>query len=213
MERAVDLVVELILTRAHDKRAHVVGLSEGAQVVVALLSRHPEIVDHAMISSAILRPLPGSNLYTSGLIKLMYRWFMKPLKNNDWWIRLNMHYSAGITDEYYQEFKRSFQSTTEDGLTNMMLANLSFRLPPGLEQVKNPVLVATGSKEYSQMKESARDLLKVLPNAKGISVDLGSKATLAQEHNWALSAPDLFSQTVAAFIEDRELPSELKEFV
>ena len=41
------------------KRAHVVGLSEGAQVVVALLSRHPEVVDQRMISSAILRPLPG----------------------------------------------------------------------------------------------------------------------------------------------------------
>ena len=63
------------------------------------------------------------------------------------------------------------------------------------------------------MKESARDLLKVLPNAKGITVDLGSKATLAQEHNWALTAPELFTQTIAAFIEDRELPAGLKEFV
>lgn len=213
MERAVDMVAELILTHAHDKRAHVVGLSEGAQVVVALLSRHPDVVDHAMISSAILRPLPGSSMYTAGLIKLMHRWFIEPLKNNDWWIRLNMHYSAGITDEYFDEFKRSFQTTTENGFTNMLLANLHFRLPNGLEHVKGPVLVVTGSKEYQQMKESARDLLKVLPNAKGISVDLGSKANLAQEHNWALSAPDLFSQTVAAFIEDRELPSELKEFV
>jgi pimeloyl-ACP methyl ester carboxylesterase len=166
-----------------------------------------------MISSAILRPLPGSSMYTTGLIKMMYRWFMEPLKNNDWWIRLNMHYSAGITDEYFDEFKRSFQSTTEAGLTNMMLANLRFRLPPGLEQVKNPVLVVTGSKEYSQMKESARDLLKVLPNSRGITIDLGSKSTLAQEHNWALSAPELFTQTLAAFIENRELPSGLKEFV
>ena len=179
--------------------------------MVALLSRHPEMVDHAMISSAILRPLPGSSMYTPGLIKLMHRWFMEPLKNNDWWIRLNMHYAAGIPDEFYEEFKRSFQSTTEDGLTNMMLANLRFRLPPGLEKVKSPVLVVTGSKEYKQMKESARDLLKVLPNARGVAVDLGNKATLAQEHNWALSAPELFTQTIAAFIEDRELPSELKE--
>jgi pimeloyl-ACP methyl ester carboxylesterase len=213
MERAVDLVAELILTQAHGKRAHVVGLSEGAQVVVALLSRHPDVVDHAMISSAILRPLPGSSMYTAGLIKLMHRWFMEPLKNNDWWIRLNMHYAAGIPEEFYKEFKRSFQSTTEDGLTNMMLANLRFRLPPGLEQVKTPVLVVTGSKEYSQMKESARDLLKVLPNSRGITIDLGSKSTLAQEHNWALSASELFTQTLAAFIENRELPSGLKEFV
>ncbi len=213
IDRAVDLVAELILTQALGKRAHVVGLSEGAQVVVALLSRHPEVIDRAVISSAILRPLPGSSMYTAGLIKLMHRWFMEPLKNNDWWIRLNMHYAAGIPDENFDEFKRSFQSTTEDGFTNMMLSNLRFRLPPGLEQVKNPVLVVTGSKEYRQMKDSARDLLKVLPNAKGISVDLGGNSSLAQEHNWALTAPELFTQTIAAFIEGRELPAGLKEFV
>ena len=113
----------------------------------------------------------------------------------------------------YEDFKRSFQSTTEDGFTNMMLANLRFRLPPGLEKLQNPVLVVTGSKEYKQMKESARDLLSVLPHAHGVVVDLGSKATLAQEHNWALTAPGLFSKTIAAFIEDKPLPSELKEFV
>jgi hypothetical protein len=73
--------------------------------------------------------------------------------------------------------------------------------------------VVTGSKEYSQMKESARDLLKVLPNAKGILVDLGGNSSLAQEHNWALTAPELFTQTIAAFIEGRELPSGLKEFI
>lgn len=213
MERAVDLVAELILAETPGKRAHVVGLSEGAQVIVSMLSRHPEVVDHAMISSAILRPLPGSSMYTSGLIKLMHRWFMEPLKNNDWWIRLNMHYAAGIPDEFYEEFKCSFQSTTVDGLTNMMLANLRFRLPTGLEKVKSTILVVTGSKEYKQMKDSARDLLKVLPNARGVSVNLGSNSTLAQEHNWALTAPDLFTQTITAFIEDRELPAGLKNFI
>jgi len=213
MELAADLVAELISYHVSEKKAHIVGLSEGAQVAVALLSRHPEVVDHAVISSAILHPLPGMQFYTPGLIRGSHRWFVEPLKNNNWWIKLNMQYAAGIPDNYFDEFKRSFQSTTEDGFTHMMLANLHFRLPSGLRNFHNPVLVVIGSKEYKQMKESARDLLSVLPHAHGVIVNLGRKATLAQEHNWALTAPELFSKTIAAFIEDKQLPVELIEFI
>jgi pimeloyl-ACP methyl ester carboxylesterase len=213
MEKAADLVAEFISNQAHERKAHIVGLSEGAQVAVSMLSSHPEVIDRAVISSAILHPLPGMQFYTPGLIRASHRWFVEPFKNNNWWIKLNMQYAAGIPDEYFDDFIRSFQSTTEDGFTNMMLANLHFRLPARLEQFQNPVLVVTGSKEYKQMKKSARDLLSVLPNAHGVVVDLGSKATLGQEHNWALTAPELFSKTIAAFIEGKQLPSELKEFV
>jgi pimeloyl-ACP methyl ester carboxylesterase len=213
MEKAADLVAELIGNQAYGRKAHIVGLSEGAQVAVAMLSRHPEVIDRAVISSAILHPLPGMQFYTPGLIRASHHWFVEPFKNNNWWIKLNMQYAAGIPDDYFDDFKRSFQSTTEDGFTNMMLANLHFRLPSGLEPFQNPVLVVTGRKEYKQMKESARDLLSVLPNAHGVVVDLGSKATLAQEHNWALTAPELFSTAISAFIEDKPLPTELKEFV
>ena len=212
MEKASDLVAELITNLANDKKAHIVGLSEGAQVAVALLSRNPDVVDRAVISSAILHPLPGMLFYTPGLIRASHRWFVEPLKNNNWWIKLNMKYAAGIPDVYFDDFKHSFQSTTENGFTHMMLANLHFRLPSGLENFQNPVLVVTGSKEYQQMKESARDLIQVLPHSHGVVVDLGNKATLAQEHNWALTAPKLFSKTIAAFIEDKQLPVELIEF-
>src|SRR5512134_3301056 len=40
---------ELIRTRAHGGKAHVVGLSEGAQITLALLAIHPELIDHAIL--------------------------------------------------------------------------------------------------------------------------------------------------------------------
>ncbi len=46
---AADLVAELIATRAPTGRAHVVGLSYGASVVLALLARHPERIDRAIV--------------------------------------------------------------------------------------------------------------------------------------------------------------------
>ena len=91
-ERAADLVAELIRTHARDGKAHVVGLSEGAQVTVALLARQSRIIDHAVVSSANMRPMMGSSLYTRGLLAASHRWFIEPFKNNDWWIHLNMKY-------------------------------------------------------------------------------------------------------------------------
>ncbi len=208
-ERAADLVANLIATESPEGKAHVVGLSEGAQVTVALLSRNPQVIDHAVVSSAILRPLPGNRLYTRGLIAATHRWFIEPFKKNDWWIRLNMKYSAGIPEPYYEDFKRSFAASTVSSTVNMLYGGMHFRMPAGLDKANVPVLVVVGSKEYKEMKQSARDLLGRLPNARGAMVSLGPKATLAMEHNWAMTAPALFTATIKAWIEDRPLPDEI----
>ena len=202
---AADRIAAFIRSQAHGGKAHVVGLSEGAQVTVELLSRAPELVDHAMVSSAMLRPMWVLKVYTPALVAWSYRWFVTPFKNNDWWIRLNMH-SNGISDDYYADFKHNFQTMTEGSLVNLMLAGFNYRLPAGLEKVHLPVLVVVGNKEYKAMQQSGRDLLAALPNARGVTVALGPRASLAQEHSWAMTAPDLFTETLKAWIEDRPLP-------
>jgi pimeloyl-ACP methyl ester carboxylesterase len=207
---AVDCVADLIRSRAHGGKAHVVGLSEGAQVAVAMLARSPELIDHAVVSSAILRPLPGVWMYSRGVFTWSYRWFMAPLRNCDWWIRLNMRYSAGIGDEYFPEFKRSFQDLSEGGFVNLMYEAMHFSQPQGLEKANLPVLVAAGEHEYPQMKDSAHELLAVLPNARGVWITAGQPSTLASEHNWALTDPALFAAAVRAWIEDKELPGGLR---
>jgi len=208
-ESAATAVADLIRTRAHGGKAHVVGLSEGAQVAVALLAAAPEVVDHAVVSSAILRPMPGNSLYTRQVMALAYRWFIAPLKNNDAWIRLNMKYSAGLPDEYFPDFKRSFQEATEAGTADMLSGAMTYRQPAGLERADVPVLVAVGRHEYAQMKQSGRDLLAALPRARGVIVSLGKGSSLRSEHNWALTAPDLFNAAVRAWIEDGPLPAAL----
>jgi pimeloyl-ACP methyl ester carboxylesterase len=204
------LIAGLIREQVRGERAHVVGLSEGAQVVVALMSKNPELVDHAVISSALLRPLPGMGWFSSpAMIRMLYRWSVEPFKNSDWWIRLNMKYAAGVPEKYYSQFKEDFQNNSEAAFTHLMLENQSFRLPPGLERATAPTLVVVGAKEYSAMRQSAHDLGAALPNAIGYTLSLGEKASLQQEHNWALHAPDLFAETTRAWIEGKALPPEL----
>lgn len=210
MALAAEKTAELIRTRAHGGKATVVGLSEGAQVTVQLLASTPELVEKAIVSSALLLPIPGYGwLNTPGMLAWAYRMSVPPFRNSDWWIRINMKYSAGIPEQFFTPFKKEFQQMTERGFVNLMLANQRFRLPQGLEQAIAPTLVIAGSKEYAVMKESARRLGAALPNANVMQINLGKNGSIAKEHNWAMTAPDLFAQTVRAWIEGTPLPEEL----
>ncbi|MGZ9165809.1 MAG: alpha/beta fold hydrolase [Anaerolineales bacterium] len=203
-------VAELIRTSAHNGKAHVVGLSEGAQITVALLALHPELINHAVISSALVRPIPAANLMSPGLIASSVKWFVEPFKKVDWWIRLNMKYSAGIPEKYYPQFKRDFQNLTGELFAHVMVENQRFRLPQGLERVSVPSLVVAGKKEYGIMRQSVSDIAVAIPTAKGYLVAHSPKLSLAEEHNWNMTAPDLFTQMVRAWITGQPLPAELQ---
>jgi pimeloyl-ACP methyl ester carboxylesterase len=207
---AAELIAELICTRAHNGRAHIVGLSLGAQVGVAVLSLAPELVNHAVISSALVRPIPGGGLLTPGLVGISYRMSVPPFKNNDWWIKLNLKYSAGIPDQYFPQFKEVFQNMTEDSFVHQMVENQGFRLPVGLERVTSRVLVVVGQKEYKAMRQSARDLAAAMPGARGYMVVAPEGSRLAEGHNWSMTRPGLFTKTVRAWIEDQPLPAGLQ---
>ncbi len=210
IQSSAERIAELIRTRAHGGRAHVVGLSEGAQITVALLALAPELVNHAVVSSALTRPMPGASLITPGLIALSYRWAVSPLKNNEWWVRLNMKYAAGVPEKYYPQFSQTFRELTASGFTDVMTENQRFRLPKGLERVKAPTLIVVGKHEYAAMRQSALDLAKAIPHARAYQVVHTRKMSLAEEHNWNLSAPELFTQTVRAWISDQPLSSALE---
>ena len=211
MGLAAEKVADLIRAQAHGGKAIVVGLSEGAQVTVQLLATVPELVNKAIVSSALLRPMPGMSWASSpAIIAWTYRMSIPPFLNNDWWIRLNMKYATGIPDEYYSQFKKSFQETTESQFVNLMLANQTYRLPKGPEKATAPTLVLAGKKEYAATKHSVQDLVAALPNAKGGLISLGEKFSMANEHNWALATPELFTQTVQAWVEDKSIPREIE---
>ena len=210
IQGSAEQIARLIRERGHSGKAHVVGHFEGAQVTVALLALAPELVERAVVSSALVRPFPGAGLMTPELIALSYRWAVLPFKNNEWWVRLNMKYAAGVPEKYYPQFSQTFRELTESGFTNVMIENQRFRLPQGLEQAKAPTLIVVGKREYAAMRQSARDLANAIPSAQAFEVAHTRKLSLAEEHNWNLSTPELFTQTVRAWISNQPMPSALQ---
>lgn len=203
-------MADLIRSQSSGAKVHLVGLSEGAQVAVALLSAAPELIASAILSSALLRPLPGAWMMTPAIIRWSFRLSVPPFRNNDWWIRLNMKHAAGVPEEYFAQFKRDFQAMSEDGFTHLMVENQRFRLPQRLEKAALPVLVLAGRKEYAAMRQSAVDLGAALPQATVRLIDLGEKSSLTQEHNWCLTAPDWFAETVRAWVNQKPIPAYLR---
>ena len=206
---SVTQIIDLIRTLAHGGKAHVVGLSEGAQITVALLATAPELVDHAIISSALVREMPGMNWFGFGAWKAMYR-SIEPLNKYEWWMRLNMR-SNGIPDRFLPEMRETYKSLTADAFAHIIVENQKFRLPAGLDRVTSPTLVVGGRKEYKVMHQSIRDVAAAIPGAQACLVHHTRKLSLSEEHNWNMTAPELFTRTVQAWIEGQPLPSELKE--
>lgn len=200
-------VADLIQTRAHGGRATVIGLSLGAQVLVQLLATAPQVVERAFVSSAMVRPLGAAWLSSPALLRWTYHLGVTPFKRWSWYTRLNMRSAAGVPDAYFAAFNEDYQRMTAQSFADITSENMRFRLPAGLKEAKTPVLVVVGKREYQAMHQSARDLVAALPHARGVVVDAGR--SLAENHNWNLNAPDVFTQLVRAWVSDQPLPSVL----
>ena len=103
MQLAAQKVAELIRANTPNGRAHVAGLSAGAQTLVRLLADFPDTVERAFVSSAIMLPIPGLGWMSSPTVfAATYQSSIGPFENWDWWMRINMKYSAGLGDEFFR---------------------------------------------------------------------------------------------------------------
>jgi pimeloyl-ACP methyl ester carboxylesterase len=207
---AVTAVADLIRTRAHGGHATVVGLSEGAQVTVALLANAPELVDHAIVSSALVRKMPGAWMMTPGVAYWTFLLTTEPFKKSEWWMRANMKGAAGVPEEYVDDFRATFRATTADSFSHVIAENQAFRLPTGLERVGAPVLAVCGHGEYEVMRRSTADVAAAIPGAQAREVFHTRTLSVAQEHNWNMTEPQLFTDMVRAWVTDGALPEAIK---
>jgi pimeloyl-ACP methyl ester carboxylesterase len=118
--------------------------------------------------------------------------------------------SYGIPERFLPEMLETYASLTADAFAHIIVENQKFRLPAGLEKVRAPTLVLGGRKEYKVIHQSIRDAAAAIPGAKGCLVHHARRMPVNEEHNWNLSAPELFTRTVRAWIEGRPLPEELR---
>ena len=199
IKNAADDILDLIRNRAHGGKAHVVGISLGAQIAVEMLSKSPEIIDHVLISGTLVRRIPATDFLLK-LLNYTIKAYM-PIKDTDFLIKANIR-SYNFPKEYFKTLKEATKSISSDSLNRILHENMLFKIPEGLEKVNNPVLIIAGEKEYGIIKESAKDLNEVLPNSQYF-------IAANMVHAWNLTEPEFFNSVLRAWITDKKLPEGL----
>ena len=174
------------------KRANVIGLSLGGSVALEIARTAPDMVDHLIVSgtSAGLSGWLGKLTIASAG---MYRFFSQKQL-------LSMAYKQFNIPERYREGLREdlIKGFDVDFTRHFTEAMMHLKLP---EQAKALVLV--GEKETVVAKGDARRLATRIKGAQGRIVP-------GVGHVWNLEAPDLFSDTMRAFVTYAPLPPTLR---
>lgn len=209
---AARAVAELIRARAHGRRAHVVGLSLGGQVVLELLASDRDVIDRAVLSGTmVLLPRPPGparrpsrlrpRLDTLALLDRSFRLLM-PIRDNPLLIRGLLRMSR-IPGRYLPLYRRDARRATPDGLMRLVTENFAYRAPPNLRSVRVPTLVLVGQDEPLALHQAAGAIAAALPAAAaGVAPGVA--------HSWHLEAPDRFAEAVRAWIADRPVPPWLR---
>lgn len=200
IEGVAEILVDLVLDQAHNGKAHLVGMSLGAQLILQILSKAPEVVDHALISGVLVNKTTPTENFKKLLDYLLEVYI--PIKNDNLSIGSYIR-SYNMPRGLIRKFKESTHVISEDSSDRIIRENLLFERPAGLEKVNVPVLVACGEKDYRAIMESTDDILKVLPNSKGVIV-------MKVGHMWNMENPELFNDVLRAWITDESLPETLK---
>jgi pimeloyl-ACP methyl ester carboxylesterase len=203
IKSAAGMVVNLIKNHAHGGKAHLVGISLGAQIIVQILATHPDVVSHALITGTLIR----SKNQSEELLKLVDYTFKvyEPVKDTRFFLKANMR-MYNISKDHFDQLKKSTLLLKADSLHKILHENLFFTLPEGLNKADVPVLVMVGEKDYKVIKESVRDLVNALPNSKSYIVPKGS-------HVWNMESPLLFNKVLRSFISEKALPNAIKPLI
>lgn len=186
-----NLIINIIQNNAHGDKAHLIGLSMGAQVIIQILSTNPDIVNYALITGALVRTTPPTESFLKLLDYLIESYL--PVKNNPLYVNSYLR-SYNLPKDLHEKFRESTYLIKQDSLNTIIRENMLFEMPDGLENANVPVLVMTGEKDYSIINESAENLISTLPN---------SKRAYAQGvgHMWPIENPELFNNFLRAWLE------------
>jgi len=206
MSQNTELVAELIALKAHGAKAHVVGLSIGAQIGLELLAHFPERVSSALLSSPLTQRIPSLAMLSDARWDRAARALVSrymPVRTWPRLVRANLR-TLSIPQRYYPELLEDTARLSRDGFLRMMCANLNYRCPAALERVTVSTLLTVSSAEPPAMGRSVDEVAARIPGARAVNVPSAA-------HNWNVQKPELYAQTVHAWIRQQTWPAELEQ--
>jgi pimeloyl-ACP methyl ester carboxylesterase len=189
-------IAGIIAAQATRGRAHVVGLSLGGYLGLALLERHAEVLDRVVMSGVTAAPMPNRALLKPQLALLSVL-----LKRR--WLARQQARALHLSPEMQAAFTSNLQALSLPAYRRIYTEGAYYRVPPSLRGVDTPTLVVAGSRESTIITQAVGTIASMMPNAQGrLAPGLG--------HGWNIEDPDLFSAMVRAWITNAPLPYRLQ---
>jgi pimeloyl-ACP methyl ester carboxylesterase len=195
-DSAEDLI-KLIEEKSVENKVILIGFSLGSQVALQMLSMKPELIDFAIINSALVRPNSLIKRWIRPVIKISY-----PLIKKRWFAKLQAK-TVYVGEDYFEKYYQESCQIKPETLVRVLEENMSFEIPKNLGKAKAQILVTVGEKEKAVMKKSAKDIVDANSNCKGVLIpNMG--------HGVSLAMPDFFNDMVEDWIKKGEIPKECK---
>lgn len=194
MSDVADQLAAMIAARAHEGRAHVVGLSLGGVLGTVLAARHPGAVRSAMLTGAALQGVHGPMRW-SGLAQL--RLFDRP------WYWRGLARSYGIPADAVAAFVRSglgIDRGSVEALVTQVYDGVASADLEGLRSASVPILALAGEREPRVVRRALTELTSR-------SSHVHARLVPRMHHVWSAEDPALFNDVMRAWlIEQRADP-------
>lgn len=189
-----DRIAELIENKTNNRKAHVVGHSLGGKVVIELLARRPDLVDHAVVASALFRPI-----YLLSLVHrpFIYKLSAAMLRNRAILLFLAKQFKF-LDKVAIDNLMADFSRLTGDSLFRLYDQLYKFGRIPffELKHANVPTLILAGENEPKAMKQSVEDIGEALPRSRGIIIK-------GADHTYPWVAYDKFNELIRTWINDK----------
>jgi pimeloyl-ACP methyl ester carboxylesterase len=191
-----DSAAAIIRERAHDGRAHVIGLSLGALVGTVLVARHPDVVRSAMLTGAPLQGV-GTATRVSGLAQVRL-WGSRSY----WWA---MARAYRLPDDSVVTFVET-GTRIDRASARRMLTQVYQGVPAGdlegLRRAQTPILMLAGEREPKAVHRALTEVTSRAPKAV-------ARVVPRMHHAWSAEDPELFRHVLQHWLAVREPASEL----
>jgi pimeloyl-ACP methyl ester carboxylesterase len=188
LSQTADLVAALIAARVPGRRAHVVGLSYGGSVVLALLDRHPDVLDRVVIDGACVLPRWTDRLILAAVT------VVSPIVNT----RLA---AAALGLVGWGDLGVALRSASPAAFRRSWMEGYTAPISRAALDAVCPTLLVAGEREHARASNAA--LAALMPHAIARFVP-------GLSHAWFVWRRELHIRMVEAWLTGRALPDELE---
>ncbi len=196
IDYAAEQIIKLIEEKREGKSVVAIGFSLGSQVLLSMLSKKKDLIDFAMINSALVKPIPFANI----LNKIMT--MALPLVKNKTFSKVQAK-QLYIGEEYFNLYYQESLQINKDAFLRVMNENSSFKIPKTFREYPHNILVTVGEKEKKIMKDSMKEIMANNPNCQGVIIPkIG--------HGIPLADPKLFNKMLEEWLDSNLIIGEVK---